>query len=340
MKKNILLILSLLFITCDKNEDISYNDKKIITTIIDNFIKPEQSKFYDDAKTLQNLTKKFVGNVNSENLEKLRKQWFILAKDWSRCYAFNIGDVEKKRFFIYLAKFPVTTSSLEDKIENKEQQEIDKKYVLNMGDDNKGIFGLEYLLFEDYIDKTIVAFSNSENRRKVLKFIVDEIVNDVNDQKNVWDKYAPKLIENKEKSGSIDNSINLIFNGLNNVIHFAWETKIEKGIRKKELEAPYSKKSLDLIKENVKITKEVYFNGGFADKVNFVTKNNNLNNTIKVQYSKIEKLISEMNSPLSEADTKKAKDLQEALKRLESLFTADVMSTLSLIATGTDGDGD
>ncbi len=79
------------------------------------------------AMSLSELTKQFVQNPTTESLEKARKQWFVVAKDWSRCYAFNIGEVKGGNFFLYFGKFPVNSTSLEDRIQKMSLQVL-KRY--------------------------------------------------------------------------------------------------------------------------------------------------------------------------------------------------------------------
>ncbi len=344
MTKRILIVIltSLLLWNCSKEE--TFDDKKMIRNIYEQIIKPEETKFYNDAIVLQNLTKEFVETTTVEKLEKVKKQWIVVAKDWARCYVFDIGDVKKGNFFRYLATFPVNSTSLEGKIERTALKDLTKKYVLDrFGLDTKGLYGMEYLLFKDNAPQNVELFAKSEKRKKVLQLIVNEFVDDVTNCKKAWDKYAPKLIENKEDKESVDNSFNQIIGGLNNAIHFAWETKIGKAIRKNDIEAPYSKISLELIRENVAMTKKVYFSG-IDDKVKITIKYDGVNNAIKERYKKIENAINAIQSPLEEAIKTEREKVDTLLKELKLLqqkeFLTDLKGALSFIESRTDGDGD
>ncbi len=342
-KKIVILgIVGLFLWSCHKDEP--FDDKKMIRNMYEQIIKPEEAKLYNDAIALQGLTNEFVANTTIENIQKIRNQWFTVAKDWARCYTFDIGRVKKGRFLEYLAGFPINNSGIENKIEKLTLEEITPKYVLEkFGVDMKGLFGLEYLLYKDSAEQTVATFSKSEKRRKVLQLITNEFINDINDRKVAWEEYAPKFITNDDDIQSMDNSFNQLMNGLNNVIHYAWETKIEKGIRKKEFEARYSKKSLDLIRENVAMTKKVYFSG-IDKKVKATVKYEGLNKVVKERYEKIEKAINAIQIPLSEAVKTERGKVDTLLKELKLLqqkeFLTDLRRALSFLELSTDGDGD
>ncbi len=349
MKKNILFItITLLLFGCNDNNDESkqFNENKMLADIVNQIIKPEEERFYKDALVLQTSINEFVANTTAENLDKAKKQWFTVAKDWARCYAFNIGDVKKGRFFRYFGTFPVNEDGLESKIAKVELKDLTKEYVLNrLGLNTKGIYGLEYLLYKDDTSKTVQVFSESEKRRKILQLIANEFVNDVTNCKKAWDEYAPKLLANKESKDNKDNSFNLIFGGIDNVIHYAWETKIGKAIRKKDIEAPYSGKSFDLLKENIVITKKVYFDGGIDEKVKFTMKGyEGVNKAIKARYDKIDAAFNAIQTPLKDAvknaDKDKVIQLLKEVEALEKVEFSKVETVLNLIDGTKEGDGD
>ncbi|MBS9767584.1 MAG: hypothetical protein KGV44_08600 [Flavobacteriaceae bacterium] len=338
----VLGIVGLFLWSCNKSKE-EFDNQEIIRNIVEKIIKPEETKFYNDAVYLQNLTKEFVDKTTVENLGKVKKQWVVVAKDWARCYSFDIGFVKKGEFFRWFATFPVNAESLEQRIKSIPLEQITPSRVESFGANTKGLYGIEYLLYGEESSILTEKFLKSEKRRKVLQLIVNEFVRDVDNCKNAWDKYAPELIENKKGEESIDNSLNQIIGGINNVIHFAWETKIGKAIRKNDIEAPYSKLSLDLIRENVAMTKKVYFSG-IDKKVKFTVKSDLLNNAIKERYKRIEKAFDTIQSPLQEAiktEREKVDTLLNELKLLQqNEFKTGLGRALSFIEPLTDGDGD
>ncbi len=268
----------------------------------------------------------------------------MVAKDWARCYAFNIGKVKKGSFFRYFQTFPVNTTTLEARITKMQLDEITPSRILSFGVNTKGIYGIEYLLYKDDLQKTATEFKADEKRKKILQLIVNEFVKDVSDFHKAWEQFAPILIAEKEGRESANNSLNLIFGGIDNVINYAWETKVGKAIRKDDIEARYSKKSLDLIKENIAITKKVYFEGSFAQEMKATLKSDEWNDKIKARYQKMETILAEIKSPLIEAvkneDKAKLEQLIAELKGLNKSEFSKVKMVLNLVGSAKEGDGD
>ncbi len=83
MKKTILIALSFLFVNCGSDNNVTTDaDEKMIKNIVENIIKPEETKFYNDAIQLQELTNKFVKigqDVLLLILEKLKKEIFSVG---------------------------------------------------------------------------------------------------------------------------------------------------------------------------------------------------------------------------------------------------------------------
>ncbi len=346
------ILLSLLFFSLFScggrggNKEKDFNDNKLVSKVYEQIIKVEEAKLYNDALLFQKQMKDFSANPSEVALQQLRTQWLVLAKDWARCFAFNIGDVKDESFFLYLAHFPVNAASLEDYLEKVKLEELTPKYVLNrFGVATKGLYGIEYLLYKDDLATTFDALIKDKKRMKALELIIDELMSDITNNKNKWEEYASKFLANKEGKDNINSSFNQIFAGLDNVIHYAWETKVGKAIRKDDIEARYSKTSLELLRENVAITKHVYFDGGIADKVKLTMNGSEtINDAIKTRYQKIEKTFDDIDEALvfavKSSEQDKVKKLMDELKALELIEFAKVETVLKLIDGTKEGDGD
>lgn len=323
-------------------------DKSMIESVVNIMVKPATVKLETETSTLKDLVNIFIASPTTANLKSLQEQWLVVAKQYAVNYTFNIGDVKYKLYPLRINNWPTINESIETFLVDKE---VNNETVAQLGSASKGIPALEYLFFGADESKVIQDFSNSK-RKEFLKLIVNELNNNAKQQNADWQAYAPKIINNT--SSGIDGSFNLLFNGLNNVIHYAWETKIGKpaglenssAVNTGKIEARFSKESLTLIKENINTVYSVFFSDDIisvSDKIEFITKNDKLNIAIKNQFDKVDKAIKAIDTPLFSAidnDKNKVKTLYEELKRLEILFTTDVKSALSLIITGTDGDGD
>lgn len=347
----IVALLGLMNCSSDNENETKYkftNDKALIESIVNTIIKPSVAKLETEVSKLKNLSNTFIATPSTTHLQPLKEQWLIVAKQYATNYVFNIGDIKYKYYPLRINNWPTVNESIENYLLNKE---VTNETIIQLGSSAKGIPALEYLFFGADEDKVIQDFSN-QKRKKFLVLLINELENNAKQQNADWLTYAPKIIDNSALG--IDGSFNLLFNGLNNTIHYAWETKIGKpaGLENSpatntgKIEARFSKESLTLIKENINTVYKVFFNDNIisiADKIEFITKNKTLNTSLQNQFDKINQAISTIENPLFNAinnDKEDIRTLYNELKKLEILFTTDVSSTLSLIVTGTDGDGD
>ncbi len=347
VKGIIALLMVLSFFSCDKtitNESKTFDDAKMLKTAYQDFIQPNEEEFCRNALALQNSVKAFSQDVNETNLKEARSQWLLVAKSWARCFSFNIGSVRKEDYFRYLATFPISETGIDNRIKDTSIEKLTPRFVLSsFGLSSKGIFGVEYLLYRDDLEKTVEVYQNDAKRLKFLGLLVNELVSDITRSKEDWEKYSIPFLENKVGLDSHNNSINQLFGGLDNVIHFLWETKLGKGIRKKDIEAPYSKQTLELIRENIKMTKEVYL-AIFAEKVRFsMNGSDDLNKDVEKRYELIDKALNNIKEPLITAvvsDVEAVEALIEQLKALELREFSKVETVLNLIDGPKEGDGD
>lgn len=353
--KTLILLVAFVLSSCNSstsNESATKykfsNDKALVESIVNVIVKPSVVKLEKEVIKLKELTAVFVKSTTTDNLRPLKKQWLVVAKQYAINYVFNIGDVKDKYYALRINNWPTINESAEKYLLNKE---VSNNTIAELGSSSKGIPALEYLFFRTDETKVVEDFS-SLKRKEFLKLLVNELEKNAKQQNFDWQLYAPKIINNS--NAGIDGSINLLFNGLNNAIHYAWETKIGKpaglenspATNTEKIEARFSKQSLVIIKENINTVYNVFFDKNIisiSDKIEFITKNDELNTALKNQFDKVFQAINNFDTPLFNAinnEKSKVKKLYEELKRLEVLFTTDVRSTLSLIVTGTDGDGD
>lgn len=354
-----ILIATLFFFNCSKdsstkknenNDSIFKTDKQLIEETTNKIILPTITSFKNECITLQKRMTAYIKKSTISNLESLKNQWEKVAKSYANIYAYNIGDVKNKYTRLSIYNWPSTAIAIENFIKNKT---INKTTISNFGSTAKGIAAIEYLLYRKKSSEVNTEINSNPKRIKYLKLIIEELKNNAKKQETLWKSYAHKLIKNEEKNG-IEASLNILFNGLNNVITFARETKVGKpaGLEKSNhtnteiLQAFYSETSINLLEKNIKSVENTLFKNGITtigDKISFITKNEKLNNKLKGQFKNIYTAMDAIKPSLKTAitnDIEKVKKLHSELKKLEILFIVDIRSTLSLIVTGTDGDGD
>jgi predicted lipoprotein len=352
------LFISLLLFTCNSSDEgskDSFKVKLLVTDIVNQNILPSVDNFVSESNSLNEAVETYLETLTETDLEALRTQWQVSAKAYGSIYAFNIGDVRGQFMHQALFNWPTLPTALENILINND--EITESLMLSLSPQIKTLSGLEYLLFGDDLEAVNALFTSSEKRRNYLKFTSSEFLSQSERLQTIWGTstsgaYATTFI-NSEETG-IDDSFNLLYNGLYNLIDNAKITKIGKpaGLENSENTNPeisqayFSHTSLDILRNNIESIEDVYFNPnglGISDYVFATIDNNELNNAVEAKIAEIYMAIDAIPTNFYTAITTnptEVKTLHERLNELGILFSVDVRSILSIIITNTDNDGD
>ena len=358
MKKPYIYLLFILIVSCNSKDSesepkVNFNTKDLIADITKNIIVPSVEKFKDDCVALDGMIVKYLNDISESNLETAKNQWKTTARAYANIYAFNIGKVKDEFTHLSLYNWPTNGIAIENFIKKRA---VVAEEIKIFGSQAKTLSGVEYLLFNENIENTNKKFTNNSKRGGYLKFISKELKERAEKLSNKWsvngENYLSIFIDN-DKTG-IESSLNILFNGIYNVVNTAKVSKLGKpaglensyNTRPKEIQAPYSKLSVDLMIENIKSVEKVIFNPkklGLSDNIKSITKNEKLNEKLKSQIKKTISALEDIDTPLETAienDKETIKKAYDELKILDILLSTDVRSILSIIITSTDNDGD
>jgi predicted lipoprotein len=224
-----------------------------------------------------------------------------------------------------------------------------------IGAQAKSIAALEYLLFMEGISATNTAFVASQKRRNYLKLSAAYVKSRGNVLLNVWasdgQDYAALFIQNA--GSGIDDSANLFYNGIHNILDVTKTTKVGKpaGLENSQVVNPVltqaylSDTSLDLIKASIESAEEAYFGNGLGidDYIFSIADNTQLNDAIQNKINEVYSAINALNRPFDQAITENQSQiatLHNHLEALRVLIAVDVQSIMSISITSTDTDGD
>ena len=351
-----IFLVFILGISCNtkQKEKEVFDSKEMIADITKNIILPSISNFEKQAILLEKQALAFAQNPTEESLVTAQEQWKNTAVSYANIYAFNIGVPKKKFMHHLLYNWPVFVNDFNKATASDNKINIDK-----ISTRSKGLTGLEYLLFvsNDISNKKIVDLFIA-NPKRVSYLIPDE--KDLKKQtlklSEIWngqqENYQEVFINNAETG--LKSSLNMLCNGLFNVVGTVKKAKLGKpaGLQGSSstnydlLQAYRSEISLQLIRNNIASVQKVYFNtsgSGIADNVRFISKNNNINDKIRNQFANIDKAIDQIHMPLRLAIDQQKKPIEKLFKEITELvwlLNNDVRSTLSIIVTPTDNDGD
>ncbi len=349
-------ILSILtFVSCNNdNEADSFSTQNMIIDITDKVIVPKVNSFTLACDELNNSVLTYINDINTTNLIEAQNKWKNAASLYAELYAFNIGESKKQFYNLKLYNWPTYSIAIENFINNNTS--ITEEKVSTLSSQAKTLSGIEYLLFNGTNNDINSSFLNSTNRIDYLKYISKSQYDQSNNLVNLWsingENYRNIFVNN---SGSgLNSSLNMLYNGIYNVIATAKITKIGKTaglensdiVSLNELQAPYCGYTKELIIKNIKISKKVFFNDdgiSLSDNISSITGNEDLNNNLKNKFETVINLLENLDGTLSEAimnNPNSVKKIHEELNELMIVLAVDVRSILSIIITATDNDGD
>ncbi len=351
----IFIICFFSFFSC-KNDDSntsSFDTKAMLTDVTQDVILPNVNNFVTSISTLENSIATFTATPTAVNLNLAQNSWKSAAQQYAGIYSFNIGRPKELFMHQLLFNWPAFTIAIENAIASGTSIEIDQ-----ISSKAKGLTGIEYLLFGDIsaTNTNVLDSFSDQNRLNYLTAISIDLKNQANRLHSIWnvsgEDYATTFINNTDTG--LQSSLNMLFNGLYNVSEAIKKAKLGKpaglentsATNPETLQAFRSGISLDLIEKNIKSIEAIYFNTngiGLSNNVQGITGNEEINTKVRNQFESIYTALSAINQPLYLAiDVEKpaVSDAYNRIKELVILLNNEVGSTLSIIVTPTDNDGD
>lgn len=341
--------------TKDDNKAIeSFDVSTLLSDVTEDQIIPTINDFNYQTVALNSLIESYLEDPKEDQFAEIKNQWKATALAYEKAYAFNIGNVRSQFLHEAIYLWPIGTTSIEDIILNTPQ--IDQSIITALSPSIKSIASLEYLLFKSGTVETNIEFILSENRRNYLKYAALNLKQQSERIQNIWSatgqNYSDEFINSNEDG--IRGSFNRYFNGLYNLIDTGKVSKIGKpgGLENSPVinaslsQAFRSDMSLPILRANMEILKQAYFNPegiGVDDYVFFIRKNEDLNLLIQEKISDVNIAIDAFPVPFFNAITSHyslVENLHQELEELLILFATDLRSTLSIVITSTDNDGD
>lgn len=341
--------------TKDENKSSeSFNVSDLLSDLTRYQIIPTVDNFNEQAVRLNTIIEAYLSNPNEDEFLKIKNQWKLTTLAYEKVYAFNIGNVRSQFLHEAIYLWPIATNSIEDILQKTPQ--IDENAIAALSPSIKSIAALEYLLFKSGTTETNTEFISSENRQNYLKYAALNIQQQSERIQNIWstsgENYSDEFINSNENG--IQGSFNKYFNGLYNLIDTGKVSKIGKpsGLENSPVINPLlsqafrSDLSLPILKENMVILERAYFNPeglGINDYVTYIRRNDDLNLLIQEKISEVKLAIEAIPVPFFDAITSHyslVEDLHTKLKELLIIFSTDLRSTLSIVITSTDNDGD
>lgn len=327
----------------------TFSVSSLLTDEVNQQILPAVSNFVTATTNFNNSILTYTTAPTETNLEAARALWKTAAIAYEKTYVFYIGELRDQFIHLAIYKWPTTTTAVENNIADNT---ITQSFMDNLSPNSKSFAALEYLLYKSDISTTNSEFVADSNRLEYLKLSGAFLLSQANRMQTIWDGYANTFINNT--GTGLQNSFNMFFNAIHNMIDTAKITKIGKPaglentqiINPEKTQAFFSDTSIAIVRANMESLANDYFNPeglGINDYVMFVTGSNTLNERVQMRIDAVNNALDALNGPLDQAISTQNQDvetLHTALENLRVTFAVDLQSILSIIITTTDVDGD
>lgn len=359
------LALLLGLAACDDNDSNSKADKQsgefdrqaMLTNIGQNVILPNYQDFKTKTRTLQKGIESFVTEPNVSNLEEARSAFNAAYQSWQRVTPYNFGPAKQMALRSNLNTFPTDGDAIESRIQQNEYQ------WGPYDNDTKGFPALDYLLYKEQGNETIVESFKDSDRGQYLAAVADDIAKQSQKVYNRWQSADGNYIETFINATGNDkgSSLALMVNQLNFDFEIIKDEKLGIPAGKKSMgeifpkkvEAYYSQESLPLLKANLNAIENLFmgrYEGNdklglddHLDALNAERDGKLLSQVINNQFSKIRENLENIPQPMPSAIKDKHEKVNasfRAIKRQVVFIKTDMPSALGVRITYQDNDGD
>lgn len=362
LKVLIAVILPGLFlISCNNGNPFEkvndFDQKPLLENIGHNLILPAYEALVEANSALANAVYSFVESPTASTLAEARIQLKSARMGWQRCTPYQFGPAEMHGLSAELNIYPVDQNQIEL---NVSSGDYDLSAFNNS--DAKGYPALGFLLYGEEISDNEIS-SMTENKGQYLKDIVDRITETTNKVYSDWTmaegNYISTFTSEDALGVNIGSSVGKLVNAFNQ--DFERNTRdgkvgIPVGIRTNgtpvpdRAEAYFAGYSVELLRANLETYQALYLGGegvGFDDYLKEIgaatTGNEDLSEKITLQLEAILNAANSIGDPLPEAisqDKEKVQELWAEMQALVVLFKTDLASSIGVVISYQDNDGD
>lgn len=365
MKNNIQFIVGLSFCfllisgckkdSSDESELPGFNQSELLVNWSNNIVLPSYIEYAKAINEFDVLCQSISINPSSQNLDQLKEAHNKAYLSWQRVSVFEFGPAESVLLRANSNIFPCDTLGLNAKV-------LTGDFDLASASDfsKKGFPAIDYLLFG------LKGLSN-QSRINYLKTVSAELKANADVVLDNWSATGKNYVsEFSSATGSdVGSSLGTVLNALTQHLegfHREGKIGIPNGERSfsgtplpEKVEGVYeSDKSMTYAIENLKSIERIYLgtdlqgNDGIGLEENLIAisaqyNGGALDSEIKSQFAKTFDAYSKVSIPLKQAvvsQNQQVSDVYKELQKLVVLFKADIPSSLGVLITYQDNDGD
>ena len=358
-------LLALLFAGCDPvddNDSQNFDRGAYLAHTADNLIVPAYTDFLQRSEnlsvTLSGLT---VGTVDSNDIDAAREALHEAYTSWQRVQLFDFGPAINRALLVTTNTFPTDTIEIAE-------ASLAPSWTggLSSNLNSSGLPALEWLLFSDDAATTATEWNDEANGRlNHAKRLASFLTEEANAVLTVWtSEYRDTFVsstgtEAGSSTGELLNAFNRVYEGIirkgklglpNGIMTFSQTPQPNL------VEAPFAAEwSVDFLAESLKACTHVYYgddNNGTTDAIGLddylkslgdVTYGEGLHDDIAAQLTSTATAIASLEDPLASFVVEQQAasfEVYAELQALVVLWKVDMMSSLGVLITYQDNDGD
>lgn len=378
MKKIFLAITaSFLFLwACSKTTDPtdnfqSFDRKGMLTNLTNGVILPSFDNFYNASNNLESSINTFVADpTNSSKLLDVQKKWVTATSAWKLASVFQQGPITDK-FLLTNIDFShkgnnINATLLEKAITDGTVTTITSDYIEQRGATVKGVFAIEYLLFDKSGSQNVVIekFTKADLGAKRLAYLKALATNLKAQAKLVLDDwkgtYGTTFVSADGRD--INSSLGVLANTIIDQIYTVRDERIgvPKGNRNNGTPQPdlaqavLSGNSTDFIVNEIKSIENAFLGktstgvdgvgiDDLLDKLDAKSDGILLSTKIKTQFASVYTKLGAIPNRLPIAVVNNPTEVTAAyteIKKLQVMLEIDMINNLGVLLTFSDNDGD
>jgi len=148
----------------------------VLDALVREVMVPEVNQVARACRELVVATGRLAAEPSATELDRSRAAWKSVALSWKRTSVFRDGPLTDTGALVRATYWPPRRDGIDEVL--RSPQPIDVPFVENLGSDLKGVYGLEYLLFDREGGESALAQLSSEqggDSRDMVRACADEV---------------------------------------------------------------------------------------------------------------------------------------------------------------------
>lgn len=329
----------------------TFSRERMLEDLATNVLASGWQEIGQKCRDLTNCLEQLINSPNETTLNKAREAWLAASQASTRMRSFQAGPMADREWSSTFNYWKVLPTRIEGVLHSSGK--VDQAFLDNLGCETKGLFAIEYLLFQETPTNLVARLSagNSERTCSYLLAVAREVAAQAARIADDWTTAETSGARRKFASGG-QQSVNLLVNQLakcledvsDNHLHFVLVLPNPISRQLYRVERSCSHTSLQGVLATLEGAQQlVQGNGGLGLRDALKQVNPSLEKRVADQFDVTIGSVRALGAPLEQVVVNNRKALENAYEKaraLEILIKVDVVSSLGVTLTFSSSDGD